>query len=1584
MKKYIFLTIISILLLFILTCDLYDKSIPEYLDTYTNTAAIVDHAFTGGILVNPQGNAYPGLIKSDSVIDLKLRNPKSYELSTYLDYYKDGEWVPFVREELGDYSNVVNISDDPYFYGTVITVKYNPTNHIRITIAEAEIAKSYKLRIRLFNKLTNRWFEPYVLPLLTCTDSPKEVKNLSVASGSGGNGLRVKWEQELHGNKADANYLVIRCPSLGLTETYTRSLDGTTLGEEWQLVSGTSTITRTVLGGDAYSAIIGGSMLLTEGAIYNVVLYFANSAGVEMEVSQSMTGNPFCATVTIGGTTTSHTTLGAAFASITSTGLVTIVNDIDEIHDEGLPQTPITISGSKTITIVSGDGSNTIQLGASHTGGLFIVDNGSTLNIGSVSGSSLILRGKTGNNAALVTVNTGGTVTLDTTARIENNQNSGNGGGVYSAGTLNMNGGSIAGNSANNGGGVYVAAGGTFNMSAGARVTPSGNNIAGANDVYLVTNRTINIANNFSGTGIGDVARITLQSYAVGTQVLAGNGTLISDNYTRFALVQPAWCIGSAGQLQQIITNVAITVTPPVAAGTPNTTAAGTGNFTIDPVLWTPPGNFVANTTYTATVTLTVASSGYTFAGMLGANATINAQASTIEDNTGNTITLSRTFTANKLDPVVTWPTNLTAAFGQTLADVSLPGNGTSTPAGTFTWTAPDTTSVGNVVGTHPHNLTFTPNAGDIANYNVLTQNVNIVVSQSPSTVTTPPTASTITYGATLSASNLSGGAGSVPGTFAWTTPTDVPTVSNSGYQVTFTPSSTNYSTSTVNVPITVNKANININNITPLTKTYDGTASATPGTVSFAGLVNGETLAVGTDYTVGAVFTGGNYDAGTGNKPYTYTITMTSNLKTDNYNLTTPTSNGTNGTINTKALTITGVMTGTREYDQTTSVALAGGSLVGVVAGDTVGFTLGSGTMADASAGPGKNVSTNITLTGAQAGNYTLTQPIINVTITQKPITITGVTATNREYDRTTNVALTGGALQGVLAGDTVNFTLGNGTIADANVGGKNVNTTIALTGTHAGNYSLTQPTGITVTISQKPITITGVTATSRQYDGTTSVTLANGTLQGVVAGDTVGFTLNGGTIADANYQATAKAVTVNNITLTGTPANNYSLTQPTGITVLITQRALTLTINSINRTTLTPMDGETFASITFSVTGLVTGDTATISCTNLLAGTTFPNITTTSGTFTYNGTTAVPIPGTTFTFSVSGGTNYTAGTRQQSITIYDGQVDYPGTGNDRRIPVDNTNFTAFGTYARSANGLTKHYKLTGNVTATGTWTAIGTEANPFSGSFDGNGYTISNLTINTTTNNQGFFGVIVFPEPITISVIAIRNVALLNCNISGGENVGGLLGFVTNAIVEKCYVTGTVRGTSYVGGIAGGLGYSILRNSYSTASVTGDTDVGGLMGGAAFGMAFNCYATGSVTATSGGGGGLSGGGYFGAPTNCVALNGSITVTGTGIGRVSGTTGVVPQNCYARATGMTLTRNGSPYTPTPALNGSDGENTTLYNTQAFYTTASNWREVQDELFNSYVWDFTTVWQMGSNNLPILRGVGGAQNHTLP
>ncbi len=102
----------------------------------------------------------------------------------------------------------------------------------------------------------------------------------------------------------------------------------------------------------------------------------------------------------------------------------------------------------------------------------------------------------------------------------------------------------------------------------------------------------------------------------------------------------------------------------------------------------------------------------------------------------------------------------------------------------------------------------------------------------------------------------------------------------------------------TVSKTFEIGKASISIDTITPPTKNWDGTSSATAGAVTFSGLMGSDTLVLNTDYSVSAVYTGSNFDAGTA-KAYTYTITMLDTANTNNYTLDVNTKSGNDGVIN-------------------------------------------------------------------------------------------------------------------------------------------------------------------------------------------------------------------------------------------------------------------------------------------------------------------------------------------------------------------------------------------------------------------------------------------------------------------------------------------------------------------------------------------------------------------------------------------------------------------------------------------------------------------------------------------------------------
>ena len=147
------------------------------------------------------------------------------------------------------------------------------------------------------------------------------------------------------------------------------------------------------------------------------------------------------------------------------------------------------------------------------------------------------------------------------------------------------------------------------------------------------------------------------------------------------------------------------------------------------------------------------------------------------------------------------------------------------------------------------------------------------------------------------------------------------------------------------------------------------------------------------------------------------------------------------------------------------------------------------------------------------------------------------------------------------------------------------------------------------------------------------------------------------------------------------------------------------------------------------------------------------------------------------------------------------------------------------------------------------------------FTGTFDGNGFTIYNLTINNggaRYHYQGMFGYIHSPAVIT-------NLDLQNVNLTTEEYawyVGGLCGYNREGTIANCRVTGTIdSGYSDIGGLCGINYKGYISNCHTNCAVTGFQYLGGLCGNNGSGNIINCSADGLVTSNTGGGcGGLCG----------------------------------------------------------------------------------------------------------------------------
>ena len=281
------------------------------------------------------------------------------------------------------------------------------------------------------------------------------------------------------------------------------------------------------------------------------------------------------------------------------------------------------------------------------------------------------------------------------------------------------------------------------------------------------------------------------------------------------------------------------------------------------------------------------------------------------------------------------------------------------------------------------------------------------------------------------------------------------------------------------------------------------------------------------------------------------------------NYSLVQPTATA---TISQKTLTISGLSADNKTYDRNTAATLSGtGALVGVELGDTVTLdsSAASADFATTAVGIGKTVTgSGYLLTGADAGNYALTQPTWTADINGIVLTISGVTADNKVYDRSATASLSGTAsLVGVVSPDVVTLSTGGAvaTFADAIAGtAKAVTVTgYSLGGANAANYTLVQPSSLTANISAKPLTVTGTT-TGKQYDGSDLAPLTGATLQGVINGDIVTLANDtAGTFASSTVGTNVSVTTT--FTLLGADKDNYSVTQPT-LTGDIVRKVLTV----------------------------------------------------------------------------------------------------------------------------------------------------------------------------------------------------------------------------------------------------------------------------------------------------------------------------------------------------------------------------------------------------------------------------------------
>lgn len=307
--------------------------------------------------------------------------------------------------------------------------------------------------------------------------------------------------------------------------------------------------------------------------------------------------------------------------------------------------------------------------------------------------------------------------------------------------------------------------------------------------------------------------------------------------------------------------------------------------------------------------------------------------------------------------------------------------------------------------------------------------------------------------------------------------------------------------------------------------------------------------------------------------------------------------------------------------------------------------------------------------------------------------------------------------------------------------------------------------------------------------------------------------------------------------------------------------------------------------------------------------------------------------------------------------------------------------------------NNLSAYYKQTADIDMAGvTFTGIGSDSTPFTGTFDGDNHIISNLSINATTDYTGLFN--------EVNAGTLKNIKLYKETINSTKGyIGGLAGKTTNnGSVTNCGASDvTITGVGYIGGLFGtcgsnvtkcfvvginlkstgimiaGFAGSMTENPTTTYNIsqcfcegmvdgTGQTFVGGF--GAMIGgnyLVEDCFAQCNVKGNTYTGGFA---GFFGGASNRVIAHrcytaSPITTTTTDAGCFNGTMGSTTEmlNCFWDSSISIITKDpsvitGSNYGTLPV-----GKTTAEMQTQSTFTN----------------YDFTNIWAINSGEYPHLQ-----------
>ena len=554
--------------------------------------------------------------------------------------------------------------------------------------------------------------------------------------------------------------------------------------------------------------------------------------------------------------------------------------------------------------------------------------------------------------------------------------------------------------------------------------------------------------------------------------------------------------------------------------------------------------------------------------------------------------------------------------YGQMLNESKLTATGTmkhpgtgEEVKGTFAWTNPEAKP--GAAGDYTASWTFTPAAG-YEEYAPATGTVTIKVNKATPTFTAPTAQENLTYTgqeqALITAGMTDHGTMLYSLTENGTYSQDIPTGTDAGaYTVWYRVigDANHNDTAPASVAVSIGKKPLTITGVTVAPKPYDGTTNADISSVTFDNV----TLNRGTDYTVTASFD----DAGVGNgKNVTATVTLTEQTA-KNYALE-QSSFPTTGSITKAAapdFTKETALTIVNGHEKTYTVTLpALPTLETPKAYGALTYEIGEIKLNDGYYTSGAKVENGeLTLpiqkndveTTGSVGTVTVVIKSINYkdfTLTVKvsavnqikPVPDGTITATPITYGNELSASTITGTMQDPVTGVAVNGTFTWDTPAvKLNAGSHNAKWTFTPDKSYGGKYTTNTGTA-TVTVNPKAVTVSGITANDKVYDGTTNAGLDYSavTLGGVLENDTLTVTATG-TMESADVGE--KKVTISNLTLGGDSAANYVLAESgnqTETTATITAKEVTVTPDNKSK-----VYEEKDPKLTYIVSGVLSGET-------------------------------------------------------------------------------------------------------------------------------------------------------------------------------------------------------------------------------------------------------------------------------------------------------------------------------------------------------------------------------------------------------